>query len=172
MARATLSGTPWFSPPRSGRSFDLSASRFFSRRNPVLRATRHRDLGNLRCVSVSPYDASGFIGESDGHEHARFARQHLSQPRSFWTTICQSLAHSRHGSNDQQAADVALFYLGSTTKHLFAPNRVSDRGQPEPNRNHAGPASLRLMRTTQPRSLERFQSGKWNSHCFGKPPFS
>src|SRR6185295_16551998 len=48
-----------------------------------------------------PDDPRRLVGERDGHQHARFASQHLFEPRTLWGAAFARLKHDGAAADDE-----------------------------------------------------------------------
>src|SRR5215470_5699296 len=63
-----------------------------------------------------PDDPRHFVGERDGYQHARFASQHLFEPRSLWRAAFARLLHDGAAADDEQAPERAFTHFGCRAK--------------------------------------------------------
>ena len=65
-------------------------------------------------------NARRLIGERDRHQHARFASQHLFEPRTLWCAAFARLLHDGTTADDEEAPERALAHFGRCAKLLLA----------------------------------------------------
>src|ERR671912_1189825 len=81
-----------------------------------------------------PDDAGRLVGQGDGGQHPRLAREHPRQPRTLRRATLTGPPDHRTGAQDEQAPDGALAHLRDGPELVLAPGRPLQRRQPEPGR--------------------------------------
>src|SRR3954451_17616863 len=123
----------WFS-----RSRLADCCAMLSLRSPYASVTaaglrRHaRSLVRAALDQQGPDDAGHLVGQGDGDQHARLAREHPRQPRARRCPTLTGPADHGAGTEDQQPPDGSLAHLRDSPELLLAAGRLLRRRQPQP----------------------------------------
>src|SRR5918997_582227 len=79
-----------------------------------------------------PDDAGRLVGQGDGDQHPRLAREHPRQPRTRRRATLAGPPDRRAGAQDEQAPDRPLAHLRDGPELALATRRPLQRRQPEP----------------------------------------
>lgn len=113
LLRPTTPATATLGPP---------GSRLGCERSPVV----------LLLYKQRPDDRRHLVRERDGYQHARFASQHLFEPRFLWRAAFARLLLDGAAADDQEAPERALAHFGCRAKLLFATGRSLEGREAQP----------------------------------------
>src|SRR6476660_7740856 len=80
----------------------------------------------------APDDPRHLVGERDRYQHARFASQHLFEPRPPRRTAFACLLYDGATANDEQASERAFAHLGYCAELLLTARRSLERCETQP----------------------------------------
>ena len=108
-----LFGNPWFSRPRSGRSFVLTVQYPSHTCQPLPCHTARAGSRYSSCLVIIAQIARTVLFARAMATSIRGLRQHLLEPGPFGRAVLDRPSDPRHRSDDRQPSDVPLPHLGS-----------------------------------------------------------